>query len=179
VCLFARWTFPSNWKYFKTILWEKGSRTCKSTKLLTRDRATYNVFVIHWTSLACKQKLYFLLFGFGFRVMEMVVVVYRWSSILVYFQFLSFTRYDFTNFVVFPILWRCKVFTMIMFQSSFNLLGLVILPSNLIIHLPSWDGWTYDWRWQSIPWSSSILVHKSHVLVATCISNWSIFCLHF
>ncbi len=27
---------------FKTI-WERGSRTCKSTKLFTRDRATYNV----------------------------------------------------------------------------------------------------------------------------------------
>jgi len=98
------------------MLWERGSRTCKSTKLLTHDKTTYNMFVVHWPSLACKQKFFYLLFEFDFGEMEMVVV-YRWSSIPMYFWFLSFTRYNFTNFVAFPILRWCKVFTVIMFQS--------------------------------------------------------------
>ncbi len=97
----------------------------------------------------------------------MVVVDYRWSSIPMYFWFLSFTRYDFTSFVVFLSLWQHMVFTMTMAQCSYNLLGLVILPNNLTVHVPSWDGLTYNWSWWSIPWSSNILVPKSHVLVAT------------
>jgi hypothetical protein len=94
VCLFARWTFPSNWKYFKTILWERGSRTCKSTKLLTHDRTTYNMFVVHWP--------FNLLFEFGFGKMEMVVV-YKWSSIPVYFWFVihKIQFYQFCGFSYF------------------------------------------------------------------------------
>jgi hypothetical protein len=38
---FARWTFFGS-KYFK-IVWERGSRTCRSTKHFTCDKVTYNV----------------------------------------------------------------------------------------------------------------------------------------
>ncbi len=37
----TRWTICF-WKYFK-IVWERGSRTCKSTKHFTHNKATYNM----------------------------------------------------------------------------------------------------------------------------------------
>jgi hypothetical protein len=36
--------------------------------------------------------------------------------------------------VVFPVSWWCRVFTVTMGQSSFNLLGSAIRPSNLTVH---------------------------------------------